>query len=55
MADLQALSEAIIKGDQNKAVEVTKAAIEEGTAAKTILDEGLIAGMDVIGGRFKRN
>ena len=55
MADLNALAESVIKGDQKTAVEITKAAIEEGTAAKTILDEGLIAGMEIIGGRFKRN
>ena len=55
MADLKALSEAVIKGDQNTAVEITKAAIEEGTAAESILNEGLVAGMDVIGGRFKKN
>ena len=55
MADLKALGEAIIKGDQNQAVEITKAAIAEGMGAKDILEQGLIAGMDVIGGRFKRN
>ena len=55
MADLKALSEAVIKGDQNTAVEITKAALEEGTAAESILNEGLVAGMDVIGGRFKKN
>jgi 5-methyltetrahydrofolate--homocysteine methyltransferase len=55
MADLQALANAIIKGDQNTAVEVTKAALSDGATAKSILDEGLIAGMDVIGARFKKN
>ena len=55
MADLKALSEAIIKGDQNTAVEITKAALDEGTAAESVLNEGLIAGMDIIGGRFKKN
>jgi len=55
MADLKALAEAVIKGDQTTAVNVTKAALSEGMAPKSILDEGLIAGMDVIGGRFKRN
>jgi 5-methyltetrahydrofolate--homocysteine methyltransferase len=55
MADLQALANAIIKGDQNTAVEFTKAALSEGATAKSILDEGLIAGMDVIGARFKKN
>ena len=55
MADLKALADAIIKGDQNTAVEITKAALAEGTAAKTVLDDGLIAGMDVVGVRFKNN
>jgi 5-methyltetrahydrofolate--homocysteine methyltransferase len=55
MADLKALAEAVIRGDQATAVSVTKAALSEGMAPKSILDEGLIAGMDVIGGRFKRN
>jgi len=55
MADLKALAEAVIRGDQGTAVSVTKAALSEGMAPKSILDEGLIAGMDVIGGRFKRN
>ncbi len=55
MADLKALSEAVIKGDQNKALEITKAAIAEGMAPATILNEGLISGMNVIGVRFKNN
>ena len=55
MADLKALSEAIIKGDQNAAVDITKQALAEGTAAKSVLDDGLIAGMEIIGARFKKN
>ena len=55
MADLSALAEAIIKGDQNTAVEITRAALDEGIAAKSVLDDGLIAGMDVVGDRFKKN
>ena len=55
MADLKALAEAVIKGDQTTAVEVTKAALSEGMAPKQVLDEGLIAGMDVVGERFKKN
>jgi 5-methyltetrahydrofolate--homocysteine methyltransferase len=49
MADLKALSDSIIKGDQKTAVDVTKAALDEGMAPGTILAEGLIAGMNVIG------
>jgi 5-methyltetrahydrofolate--homocysteine methyltransferase len=55
MADLKALADAVIKGDQSTAAEITKAALAEGTAAKTVLDDGLIAGMDVVGDRFKKN
>ena len=55
MVDLQALADSIIKGDQNTAVELTKEAISEGMSAKSVLNDGLIAGMDIIGGRFKKN
>jgi 5-methyltetrahydrofolate--homocysteine methyltransferase len=55
MADLKALADAVINGDQNTTVEITKAALEEGTAAKSILEDGLIAGMDIVGARFKKN
>ncbi|MBN1815712.1 MAG: corrinoid protein [Sedimentisphaerales bacterium] len=55
MADLQALSEAIIRGDQKTAVEITKKALAEGTAPEAVLNDGLIAGMNIIGIRFKAN
>jgi 5-methyltetrahydrofolate--homocysteine methyltransferase len=55
MADLKALADAVIKGDQNTALEITKTALEEATAAKEVLDNGLIAGMDIVGDRFKKN
>jgi 5-methyltetrahydrofolate--homocysteine methyltransferase len=55
MADLNALADAIIKGDHNTAVEITKSALAEGVATKSVLNDGLIAGMDVVGARFKRN
>lgn len=55
MADLKALSDAVIRGDLNSAVNITKEAIAEKMPAEKILREGLIAGMDVIGARFKNN
>jgi 5-methyltetrahydrofolate--homocysteine methyltransferase len=55
MADLKALAESVINGDQTQAVEITKAALAEGIAPKDVLDKGLIAGMDVVGSRFKKN
>ncbi|MEJ2702948.1 MAG: corrinoid protein, partial [Sedimentisphaerales bacterium] len=33
----------------------TKTALQEDTTPKEILDEGLIAGMDIVGARFKKN
>ncbi len=55
MADLKALAEAITKGDQSSAVEITNAALAEGLEVKTILDEGLIGGMDIVAERWKNN
>ena len=55
MADLQGLAEALIKGDRNTVVELTNQALGEGTGPKEILENGLIAGMDVVGKRFKAN
>lgn len=55
MADLKALSDSIIKGDQKTAVDITKAALDEGMEPGKILADGLIAGMNVIGVRFKAN
>ena len=55
MADLEALAEALIKGDRDKVVDLTKEAISEGMGPKEILEGGLIAGMSVVGRRFKAN
>ena len=55
MADLQALADALIKGDRNKVSELVTAALAEGVGPKDVLEQGLIAGMNVIGKRFKAN
>ena len=55
MADLQALADALIKGDRNAVSELVKAALDEGVGPKDVLEQGLIAGMNVIGKRFKAN
>lgn len=54
MADLAGLAEAIIKGDMGTATQLTTGALAEGVAPKSVLDDGLIAGMDVIGARFSK-
>ncbi len=55
MADMEALKNAIIKGDQNTAKSITAQGIAEKMSPEEILNKGLIAGMNVIGERFKKN
>ncbi len=55
MADLQALSEFLQKGKAKEVRELTQQAIDEGLSPKDILENGLMAGMDVIGTKFKNN
>jgi len=55
MADLKGLAEAIINGKADAARELTQQAVDEKTAPKQIIDEGLIAGMSEVGRRFKAN
>jgi corrinoid protein of di/trimethylamine methyltransferase len=55
MADLNAISEALQKGKANDVKEMVQAAIDEGVTARQVLEEGMMAGMDVIGQKFKNN
>jgi len=55
MAELQALADALINGDRDKVGELTEQAINEGLSPEQVLNEGLVAGMEVIGRRFKAN
>jgi len=55
MADMEALKNAVIKGDQNTAKDITSKALDEGMAPEKVLQEGLIAGMNVVGAAFKKN
>ncbi len=55
MADLEALQNAVIKGDQNTAQEITTQALDEGMGPEDVLKNGLIAGMNIIGAAFKKN
>ena len=55
MADLNALAEAIIGGKRDEAVKLTREAVDAGLAPDKILEEGLTAGMNVVGTRFKNN
>jgi len=55
MADLQGLAEALIRGDRETVAKLTKEAVDEQVAPKQILDDGLVAGMNVVGAKFKAN
>lgn len=50
---LEELSLNLQRGESHAVAELTRQAIDKGLAAQTILDDGLIAGMTVIGKRFK--
>jgi len=50
---LAEIAKAIIDGNHQRVGELTGQVIEEGVAPKSILDDGLIAGMDVVGERFR--
>ncbi len=53
MVDLKELSEILQQGDAEKVRELTNQAIADGLSPQQILSEGLIAGMDVVGMKFK--
>lgn len=53
MADLSAISENVVSGHADKVQDLVKKALDEGIDALTILNDGLVKGMDVIGEKFK--
>ena len=55
MIELTKMAEALQDGNDKVVYETTQKAIEEGIPAKTILDDGLIAGMNVISEKFRKH
>lgn len=55
MSTLEELSTFLQQGRMPKVKELTLKALEEGVDPKTILEEGLLSGMSVIGEKFKNN
>lgn len=55
MSILNEISENLQKGKAKIVASLVQQAIDEGIEAKTILDEGLIAGMNIVGEKFKNN
>lgn len=52
---LEQIQEALMKGRAPEVKELTEKALNEGQAPEDVLNQGLVAGMSVIGERFKRN
>ena len=55
MADLKALSEALINGKRDEVTKLVKELLAANVPVGKILNEGLIAGMAVVGDKFKKN
>ncbi len=55
MADLQVLAEAVINGDRDEVARIVQEAVAEGVGPGSIVNEGLVVGMDEVGRRFKAN
>lgn len=55
MADLKAVAENLIKGQAPLVQQGVQQALDEGVPVREILHEGLIAGMNVVGAKFKNN
>ena len=53
--DLQLIAAALIDGDDDTVDELTRGALDEGRTALEIMDDGLIAGMGVVGIKFREN
>lgn len=55
MFDFEELKDKLFKGDAGGVQRMVKLAVAENTPAKDILEKGLIAGMDIVGRKFKNN
>jgi 5-methyltetrahydrofolate--homocysteine methyltransferase len=47
------IQQAVITGNEEQAVKKTQALLDQGADPQKVLKEGLVAGMDVVGARFK--
>ena len=52
---MQDIAAALIEGENDTVDRLTRAALEEGIGALEIMDDGLIAGMGVVGIKFREN
>ena len=55
MTELQTIADHVIRGRADETGSLVRGALAEGVEARTILEQGLIAGMAVVGARFRAN
>lgn len=55
MAILEEITSAVIRGKRKEVSALVQSAIDEGVSAQTILHDGLMPGMDVVGDKFSKN
>ncbi len=55
MVQLQEIAQELIRGKADEVGSLVKKALEEGQDVSKILNEGLVAGMSVVGDKFKKN
>ena len=55
MADLEGLAISLTRGKQDEVKAKVQAALDEGVSPVAVLNDGLVAGMSVVGERFRKN
>jgi len=53
MSDFTNITESVIGGDASKVISLVQAEIDKGTNASTVLNDGLINGMDIVGEKMQ--
>lgn len=53
--EMQAIAAALIEGNNKVVDQLTRAALDAGTPALEVMDDGLIAGMGIVGIKFRQN
>ena len=54
MSDLEQIAKNLAEANKTKVRELVQLALDQGVSAKEILDEGLMKGMDIVGGMMER-
>jgi len=54
MINFDELTKAVVEGDSNASLELTKKAMDMGISATEILDRGLLPGIEIVGEQFEK-